>query len=156
MSEHPETNLSAPSASAKALGEWVRTNRRAQGISQRALAERSGISRSYLCDIEQGRGFHPSVATLDKLAKAFGATRNDLLRASGIFEQPGKARDTREQRLLAVFRDLPPESQAMIEKLARFLHAEDQRWVQPSLLEEQPDAPDHGRTQTGPTLFDAI
>ncbi|MER3487125.1 MAG: transcriptional regulator, partial [Chloroflexota bacterium] len=53
-----------------ALGEWIRTTRITHGMSQRALAERAGVSRSYLCDIERGRGAQPTVATLDKLARA--------------------------------------------------------------------------------------
>ena len=88
------------------LGDWVRTARTSQGISQRALADRSGLSRSYLCDIERGRGAQPSVTTLDKLAKALGASRADLLRIAGILEPSGRLGDERERRFLTVFRDL--------------------------------------------------
>jgi DNA-binding XRE family transcriptional regulator len=38
-----------------ALGDWIKTTRIAQGVSQRELADRAGLSRSYLCDIEHGR-----------------------------------------------------------------------------------------------------
>src|SRR5262249_49406819 len=88
------------------LGDWVRTARTSQGISQRALADRSGLSRSYLCDIERGRGAQPSVATLDKLANALGASRADLLRIAGILESSGRLGDERERRFLTVYRDL--------------------------------------------------
>ena len=56
------------------LGDWIRVSRMQQSMSQRELADRSGLSRSYLCDIERGRGAQPSVQTLDKLAAALGIT----------------------------------------------------------------------------------
>jgi transcriptional regulator with XRE-family HTH domain len=140
-----------------ALGDWVRTTRTTQGISQRALADRSGLSRSYLCDIERGRGAQPSVATLDKLANALGASRADLLRVAGILETSGRLSDERERRFLTVFRDLGPGAQDAVERFARFLHAEEHRWVQPRLLDGE-----DGRSEpalpipNGPTLFDRL
>src|SRR4051812_18226639 len=49
---------------ASPLGDWIKTRREVESLSQRALADRAGISRSYLCDIERGRGTRPSVASL--------------------------------------------------------------------------------------------
>jgi transcriptional regulator with XRE-family HTH domain len=140
-----------------ALGAWIRTTRTTQGISQRALADRSGLSRSYLCDIERGRGAQPSVATLDKLATALGSSRADLLRVAGVLEPAGRLGDERERRFLTVFRDLGAGSQDAVERFARFLHAEEHRWVQPRLLDG-----DDGQIEaalpipTGPTLFDRL
>ncbi|MCA9860918.1 MAG: helix-turn-helix transcriptional regulator, partial [Thermomicrobiales bacterium] len=48
--------VSAETASPGAtLGDWIRVSRMQQSMSQRELADRSGLSRSYLCDIERGR-----------------------------------------------------------------------------------------------------
>src|SRR5688500_12923509 len=52
------TGEAAPFATRRAeldipLGEWIRRSRVKQSFSQKALAERAGISRSYLCDIER-------------------------------------------------------------------------------------------------------
>lgn len=146
--------VGAPGA---ALGDWVRATRTTQGMSQRALADRSGLSRSYLCDIERGRGAQPSVATLDKLANALGASRADLLRVAGILESSGRLSDERERRFLAVFRDLGTGAQDTVERFARFLHAEEHRWVQPRLIEGE-DGPGELAlpVSTGPTLFDHL
>ncbi len=146
------------SARRNALGEWIRTTRIAHGMSQRALAERAGVSRSYLCDIERGRGAQPTVATLDKLARALGAPRIELLRVAGILDPiGGRAGDDRERRLLACYRSLSPESQSAVERFAQFLRAEEHRWVQPRLL----DGDDDDRLPkpvaiSGPTLFDDL
>jgi transcriptional regulator with XRE-family HTH domain len=136
------------------LGDWVRATRTSQGFSQRALADRSGLSRSYLCDIERGRGAQPSVTTLDKLANALGASRADLLRIAGILEPSGRLSDERERRFLTVFRDLGAGAQDAVERFARFLHAEEHRWVQPRLLDgEDVPAEPIGAVPTGPTLY---
>ncbi|CAA9558940.1 MAG: hypothetical protein AVDCRST_MAG49-2377 [uncultured Thermomicrobiales bacterium] len=141
------------------LGSWIKATRSSQGVSQRSLADRSGVSRSYLCDIERGRGAQPSVATLDKLAAALGASRADLLRAAGLLEAPGRRADAGELRLLGLYRDLSPDARAQVERFVRFLHHEEHHRVQTAL-------PDHaaepqilplvssGAVAAGPTLFD--
>ncbi|HEY8446709.1 MAG TPA: helix-turn-helix transcriptional regulator [Thermomicrobiales bacterium] len=148
--------MGSTSDNGTALGEWIRATRLAQGISQRELAARARLSRSYLCDIERGRGAQPSIATLDKLARALGASRFDVFRVAGILEsgasRPG---DDRERRLLACFRELSPSGQAAVERFARFLHAEEQRWIQPPLIETRDEAPPPARI-VGPTLFDQV
>ncbi len=46
----------------------IRERREQLGISQKELAEKAGISQSFLCDIEQGR-CKPSIDTAVKLAQ---------------------------------------------------------------------------------------
>jgi transcriptional regulator with XRE-family HTH domain len=141
------------------LGSWIRATRMTQGISQRALAERSTLSRSYLCDIERGRGAQPSVATIDKLAGALGATRSELMQAAGLIDSPAAPRETNEERrLLAIVRDLNPTNQAAVMNFARYLHADEHRWVQSALPAEPSDVvvehrPSFGAAM-GPTLFE--
>jgi DNA-binding XRE family transcriptional regulator len=53
------------------VGRNVRRLRTAAGLTQTALAERSGIDRTYLSDLEAGRR-NPTVTTLARLAKALG------------------------------------------------------------------------------------
>jgi transcriptional regulator with XRE-family HTH domain len=140
-----------------ALGQWIRSARTAQGVSQRALASRAGISRSYLCDIERGRGAQPSVGVLDKLATALGASRWDLLRAAGILEPATAAVDnSAERRLLALYRDLSESGRAAIERFARFTHSEEHRWIQPPLVDGEVAPGARAAPQLGPTLFDTL
>jgi transcriptional regulator with XRE-family HTH domain len=119
-----------------ALGAWIRVNRMDQRLSQRELASRSGLSRSYVCDIERGRGVHPSVETLDKLAAALGMARLDLLKAAGLIEPVATDREsTEERRILSVFRDLTAAGQQSVMQFARFVHAEEHQWVQANMLD---------------------
>ena len=46
----------------------IRQKREELGLSQKELAEKSGITQSFLCDIEQGRS-KPSIDVAIKLAK---------------------------------------------------------------------------------------
>jgi transcriptional regulator with XRE-family HTH domain len=142
-------------STADTLGEWLRLARTRLHLSQRALADEAGISRSYLCDIERGRGARPSVAVLDKLAIALGASRSDLLKAAGVIEQAaGESGDAGERRIFAIYRDLSSEGKSAVERFARFLRDEEHRFVQPALIEDEPQSADQPFRQTGPTLFD--
>lgn len=134
MARPRTTNRTTPTAGSL-LGEWVRRARQEQGLSQRALADQSGLSRSYVCDIERGRGAEPSLTTLDKLAAALGASRADLMRAAGLIDRALVPHESEEERrLLAVYRDLSDEGQLNILRFARFLHQEEHAWTQISLV----------------------
>ena len=123
------------------LGEWVRKARTAQGLSQRALADQSGLSRSYVCDIERGRGAEPSLATLDKLSMALGASRSELMQAAGLIDRALVPRESdEERRLLSLYRDLSDEGQLQIMRYARFLHHEEHNWQQASFVGEDEDS----------------
>ncbi len=51
-----------------------------QGLSQRALAHRAGLSQTSVWKIEQGGGANP--ATLKKLADALGVRPMDLVKGA--------------------------------------------------------------------------
>lgn len=145
-----------------ALGAWIRSNRVTQGINQRELADRAGLSRSYVSDIEIGRGVRPSLDTLDKLASGLGAARTDVLRAAGYLSPSrGHQAGSGELRLVRLYRDMNPENQAIVERFVQFIHAEEFRWSQASFIDENAD---HGgflsrsadQAQGGPTLFDML
>ncbi len=61
------------------LAARVRHLRRAQGVTQRELAKRAGISRATLARIE-GETATPDLSTLAKLADALGVEVGDLFR----------------------------------------------------------------------------
>ncbi|MGH7737783.1 MAG: helix-turn-helix transcriptional regulator [Candidatus Tyrphobacter sp.] len=64
------------------LNEALRINlvvlRARAGLSQAALAKRSGVSRAIISELEQGRG-DVRLTTLARVAQALGATVNELL-----------------------------------------------------------------------------
>ena len=49
----------------------LRLLRERRGLTQEQLAEKSGVSRTYLARLETGRQ-DPTLSTLEKLAKALG------------------------------------------------------------------------------------
>lgn len=51
------------------IGEKIKEERIKKGLKQYELAEKAGISNTYLSDLEVGRTA-PSIKTLDKLSKA--------------------------------------------------------------------------------------
>jgi transcriptional regulator with XRE-family HTH domain len=70
------------SSPAEAVGEWLLQARAARGLSARTLAERAGCSASLISQIEHGL-VSPSVATLDRICRALGATLADCVAALG-------------------------------------------------------------------------
>jgi transcriptional regulator with XRE-family HTH domain len=60
------------------VGSEVRKRRKAQGLTQEQLAEKSGLTFSYLSTVETDKR-DPSVSTLIALAHALGARPGDLL-----------------------------------------------------------------------------
>lgn len=60
------------------LARRMKEHRQTLGLSQEALAERSGLSSNFIARIEIG-GKTPSLSTLAKLADALGTTVSDLL-----------------------------------------------------------------------------
>lgn len=60
------------------LGLNVRRLREGKGWSQEDYADRAGIHRTYVSDIERGRR-NPTVTVVEKLAKPFGVKPGTLL-----------------------------------------------------------------------------
>lgn len=61
------------------IGDIVRTRRTELGLSQRHVADVAGLSRSYLCDIEQGRAKEPTFSTVRALAKVLTLNPQELI-----------------------------------------------------------------------------
>lgn len=61
------------------FGERVCSRRKVLGLTQAELAERIGIHQPDLCDLEKGR-HAPSLATVEKIAKALDISAASLLR----------------------------------------------------------------------------
>ena len=54
------------------LGEWLRQQRVASGLTQEDLAERSGVSVRAIADLERGRTRRPYPSSVRALARALG------------------------------------------------------------------------------------
>jgi|SRR4051794_5709772 transcriptional regulator with XRE-family HTH domain len=118
------------------LGVWIRDRRADRRMSQKDLAAHAKISRSYLCDIEHGRGSQPSLHVLQSIARSLGEDPAELMMQAGIDmdrEDELEPGSQRERRVLTMFRALSVDSQEQIERFTRFLLSDEQRWVQPQL-----------------------
>jgi DNA-binding XRE family transcriptional regulator len=73
IAEEPHGISTSRSATLPKLGRNLRRVRTAAGLTQTALAKRSGINRSYLSDLEAGQR-NPTALTLQCLAKVLGVT----------------------------------------------------------------------------------
>ena len=74
-------------AQMKALGNFIRSQRKLANLSLRQLAELTSLSNPYLSQIE--RGLHqPSVRVLRLLADALNVSAETLLGQAGLFD-PG-------------------------------------------------------------------
>ena len=62
----------------KSFGAAVRAWRSHSGISQEELAERAGLHRTYICDIERGTR-NPSLESIKSLARALEISTATLL-----------------------------------------------------------------------------
>jgi len=63
----------------KLVGRNAARLRKAAGLTQEQLAERSGFSQQYISRLEQGRR-NPTVVTLYELAEALGVSHVELVR----------------------------------------------------------------------------
>jgi transcriptional regulator with XRE-family HTH domain len=70
----------------QAFGEFVRAQRRLAQVSQRNLARMSGVSDSYLSQIERGN-YRPSPQILKALATAFGLEPKQLYTMLGFMDE---------------------------------------------------------------------
>ncbi len=64
----------------KLVGRNVARLRREKGVTQEALAVRSGFSQQYLSDLERGKR-NPSIVTIYELAQALGVDHMDIVRS---------------------------------------------------------------------------
>jgi len=83
-----------------AFGEFVKAQRRLAQVSQRNLARMSGVSDSYLSQIERGN-YRPSPQVVKALAQAFGLKPEQLYTMLGFMddESDGSRQPTVEQAI---------------------------------------------------------
>ena len=70
---------------ARAFGDFLQSQRRLANISQRQLARASGVSDSYLSQVERGL-YRPSAEVLKALAHAFEMPLSTMFAQSGLMD----------------------------------------------------------------------
>jgi transcriptional regulator with XRE-family HTH domain len=66
--------------SPKRLSRVIQTLREAKGLTQRDLAEKAAVTPGYVAQLELGVRKNPSLAVLQRIAKALGVTVAELLK----------------------------------------------------------------------------
>ena len=108
----------------QAFGEFVRAQRRLAQVSQRNLARMSGVSDSYLSQIERGN-YRPSPQVVKALATAFGIEPKQLYTMLGFGDaEDGTAPVSVEQAIQLDTRLEPAQKEALI-KIYRSLVGKD-------------------------------
>ncbi len=80
--EHPVTTIdAAPDLQAERIGGRIRSLRHARGYTLVQLAESAELSHPFLSQLERGLA-RPSIASLEKIARALGSSQIELLAAA--------------------------------------------------------------------------
>ena len=64
----------------KKIGSMLQAKREAEGWTQEDLSKRAKVARSYVAKLEAGHSKNPSLAVLQRLAKALGVPVTALLK----------------------------------------------------------------------------
>ena len=83
----------------KIIGLNVSTYRYTRNLTQAQLAEKAGVSKQFVCNIECGRAI-PSVQTLLSLCYALDVTSDDLLRCCSTYNPEAPCTLREEQNVL--------------------------------------------------------
>ena len=104
-----------------AFGEFVKAQRRLAQVSQRNLARMSGVSDSYLSQIERGN-YRPSPQVVKALAQAFGLKPEQLYTMLGFMDDGQEdSRQTVEQAIQLDPKLEPAQKDALIRVYRSFL-----------------------------------
>jgi transcriptional regulator with XRE-family HTH domain len=104
----------------QAFGEFVRAQRRLAQVSQRNLARMSGVSDSYLSQIERGN-YRPSPQVVKALAQAFGLEPKQLYTMLGFMDEDADGSPSVEQAIRLDNRLEPAQKESLLSVYRSFL-----------------------------------
>lgn len=106
-----------------AFGEFVKAQRQLAQVSLRNLAKMSGVSDSYLSQIERGN-YRPSPQVVKALAQAFGLKPEQLYTMLGFMDEASdSATPSVEQAIQLDSRLEPSQKEALIRVYRSFVGA---------------------------------
>lgn len=102
-----------------AFGEFVRAQRRLAQVSQRNLARMSGVSDSYLSQIERGN-YRPSPQVVKAIAQAFGLEPKQLYTMLGFMDDDDGQQSVRSvEQAIQLDEQLAPEQKETLLRVYR-------------------------------------
>lgn len=87
------------------IGEKLKKIRKAKKITLKQLEKITGISNSYISDLENGRRVNPSIEKLEKLAKALDVNVVDFYDKPVLTDKDKKAINKDLSEVMQEFRD---------------------------------------------------
>jgi transcriptional regulator with XRE-family HTH domain len=114
--------MKAKSGLLVSLGGRIRSLRKAKGLSQEALGERSGLNPKYIGQIERAET-NPSVETLQRIAEGLGVDLSDLFAFL-----PGKRRAQGHEPILEEIISLARDQDIRTVRLVRDMVRELVKW----------------------------
>ncbi len=113
----------------RSVGAFLRDLREAQGQSLRDVEQGSGVTSGHLSLIETGRVRNPSPTILQKLAKHFGVSSEDLLVLAGYLtpKDPKSRGKALHGVALAAMKDLTDDEVAQIAELVTVMRKRRER-----------------------------
>jgi transcriptional regulator with XRE-family HTH domain len=107
------------------FGEYLVALREERGVSRRKLNERTGLSLSYLHEVERG-DYLPGPKNLRKIAKALGTSADDLIRERDRIEFERMGLDSEATLLLKEMGELSDDERERITRLYRRIRSDRQ------------------------------
>ncbi len=107
-----------------AFGEFVRAQRKLAQVSQRHLAKMTGVSDSYLSQLERGH-YRPSPQVVKALAQAFGMKPEQLYTMLGFFDEDDATEATSVELAIRLDERLAPAQKETLIRVYRSLLGED-------------------------------
>lgn len=95
----------------KTVGSQIRAVRKAKGLSQESLAEKSGLHHNYIGGVERGER-NVSLENLNKIAHGLGVRMHDLLSDAG-------GKDERLTQLLGILKTSDSETVDFVVDMAK-------------------------------------
>ncbi|MEK4678629.1 helix-turn-helix transcriptional regulator [Bacillus sp. FSL W7-1294] len=72
----------------KWFADFIKNKRKEKQLTTSQLAELSGLSQSYISNLENGNRKTPKIETINKLAKGLGVPNGTLMMAAGLVNDP--------------------------------------------------------------------
>lgn len=88
------------------IGCHIRALRKNRGYTLQALADRAGASKSYVWELERGRGLRPSAQMLSRIAAALGVTLESIIGDEGLAASADKVFFKKYQALDATSKNI--------------------------------------------------
>lgn len=109
----------------KDFGEYLRQLRKERKLTIRQLDMYSGVSNSYISQMERGERGIPSPEILRKLSKPLGVSYEELMVKAGHIERKAFANDQARNAAMELYNRLPPDKKKIVDEVIKGLFGQE-------------------------------